>query len=117
VTALRDALGADWSAARASPLYVYGCRVRTRGCGGRTTNVVDDFLAQVTVLDGVWQPDAARAARRLRVTLAGKRVRRDRAGRFTLPADSCGGRVLATDGAGGETSLPLPRCPHRRHGG
>ena len=116
-SALRDRMNRDWTAARASPLYVYGCRVRTRGCGGRTTNVVDNFLTQVTALDGVWQPDAARAARRLRVTLAGKRVRRDRAGRFTLPADSCGGRVLATDGAGGETSLPLPRCPHRRHGG
>jgi hypothetical protein len=41
-------------------------------------------------------------------------VRRHRDGSFTLPATACGARVLATDGAGGQTSVPLPPCPKRK---
>jgi hypothetical protein len=82
---------------------------------------MDDFLTKVTALDTAWAPNAAVAGarRRLRVTFRGKRVKHGLQGRFTLPAESCGARVLATDGAGGETSLPLPPCPKKpkTHGG
>ena len=119
---LREQVASEWAAAQTSPLYVYGCRVTTRGCGSRPFNRMDDFLTKVTAIDTAWAPNAALAGanRRLHVTVDGKRVKRKRDGSFTLPADTCGVRVLATDGAGGETSLPLPPCPKkkkRQHGG
>jgi hypothetical protein len=45
--------------------------------------------------------------------MRGKRVKRDADGSYALPAKACGTRVLAVDGAGGETSLPLPACPKK----
>jgi hyaluronoglucosaminidase len=119
--ALREQVASEWAAARTSPLYVYGCRVTTRGCGSRPFNRMDDFLTKVTALDAAWAPNAdlAAARRQLQVTFRGKRVKHGLQGRFTLPADSCGARVLVTDGAGGETSLPLPPCPKKagKHAG
>jgi hypothetical protein len=114
--ALRQQLASEWAAAQASPLFVYGCRVTTRGCGTHTFNRMDDFLTKVNVLDVSWTPqaDLASANRRLQVTMGGKPVKRKRDGSFTLPATACGVRVLATDAAGGETSLPLPPCPRKK---
>jgi hypothetical protein len=118
---LRDEVATEWAAARLSPLYVYGCRITTRGCGSHAFNRMDDFLTKVTALDAAWVPNAAEAGarRRLVVTFRGKRVKHGLQGAFTLPAGSCGARVLATDGVGGETSLPLPPCPkkHKKSGG
>ena len=115
-SALREQVAAEWAAAHASPLFVYGCRVATRGCGSRPFNRMDDFLTKVTALDVAWAPqaDLAGANRRLQLTMGGKKVKRKRDGSFTLPATACGVRVLATDAAGGETSLPLPPCPKKK---
>jgi hypothetical protein len=67
----------------------------------------------VQTLDATWLPTAAQAASGLRLTLGGKRVKRKADGSFTLGPRACGARVLAVDGAGGETSLPLPACPKK----
>ena len=119
VDALRARLQANTGSFRAniagtSPLYVFGCAVRTRGCGAHQFNRLDDYLNKAAAADAAWAPTAHVAAARVRVTLDGKKVRRHRDGSFTLPAESCGGRLLAVDGAGGETSLALPACPRKK---
>jgi hyaluronoglucosaminidase len=113
---LRAQLASDWARVRAAPIYVYGCRVRTRGCGARQYNRMDDFLTKVTALDAAWLPTAELAGSRVRVTLGATRIRVAADGTFTLPPATCGARVLATDAAGGATSLPLPPCPRKRRG-
>jgi hyaluronoglucosaminidase len=117
--ALRDKLTGNVDVFRTqlagtSPLYVYGCPIKVRGCGSHPSNRLDTFLGQVTALDAEWVPVAGQAAARVRLTLDGERVRRRADGSFTLPEGTCGTRVLADDGAGGETSLPLPACPKRK---
>ncbi|HEX4692843.1 MAG TPA: beta-N-acetylglucosaminidase domain-containing protein [Solirubrobacteraceae bacterium] len=116
--ALRAKFGANLDAFRArltgvSPLYVYGCPIKVRGCGARQYNRLDDFFTKVQTLDATWLPAADQAASGLRLTLGGKRVKRKGDGSFTLDAKACGMRLLAVDGAGGETSLPLPACPKK----
>lgn len=121
VTALRDKLTATSAVFRGilastSPIYVYGCPIRgIRGCGAGQYNRIDDFLAKASALDAAWLPTARQATARVRVTAGGSRVRRKRDGSFLLTGSKgCGGRLLAVDGAGGETSLPLPACPAKR---
>jgi hypothetical protein len=109
---LRDEITLRSGAAQRSPVYVFGCRVVTRGCGAHPYNRMDAFVSQVMGLDAAWAPKAARAGRWLRLTVGTRRIRLAPDGRFTLPAKACGRRVLATDDAGGQTSLPLPAC-HR----
>jgi hypothetical protein len=116
--ALRARLGVATNVFRsrlmsAAPLVVYGCPMRIRGCGSRQYNHLDDFLTKVAALDAAWLPTADRAAAGLRLTLRGKRVRRKADGTFALDSGACGARLLAVDGAGGETSLALPRCAKR----
>jgi len=96
-----------------SPLYVYGCPIKVRGCGARQYNRLDDFFTKVQTLDATWLPTAGQATSRLRLTLGGKRVKRKADGSFTLGPKACGARLLAVDGADGETSLPLPACPKK----
>jgi hypothetical protein len=116
--ALRTKFGANVDGFRsrlmgASPLYVYGCPIRVRGCGARQYNRLDDFLTKVQAADAAWLPTADQAASSLRLTLGGERVRRKASGSYALDPDACGARLLAVDGAGGETSLPLPACPKK----
>ncbi|MEA2281093.1 MAG: hyaluronoglucosaminidase [Solirubrobacteraceae bacterium] len=115
---LRTKFGANLAVFRARltgpfPLYVYGCPIRVRGCGARQDNRLDDFLTKVQTADATWLPAAGQAASGLRLTLRGNRVRRKADGSFALRPDACGARLLAVDGAGGETSLPLPACPKK----
>jgi hypothetical protein len=115
---LRAKLGANLAVFRArltgaSPLYVYGCPIRVRGCGARQYNRLDDFLTKVQTADATWLPTAGQASSSLRLTLGGNRVRRKADGSFALHPDACGARLLAVDGAAGETSLPLPACPRK----
>jgi hypothetical protein len=93
--------------------YVFGCPFKVRGCGSNRYNRLDDFLTKATAADAAWQPVAEDAASSLALTVRGKRVKRDADGGYALPAKACGTRVLAVDGAGGETSLPLPACPKK----
>jgi hypothetical protein len=118
VATLRTRFGANVDVFRTrlmgtSPLYVYGCPIRVRGCGARQYNRLDDFLTKVQTADATWLPTADQAASSLRLTLAGERVRRKANGSYALDPDACGARLLAVDGAGGETSLPLPACPKK----
>ena len=115
---LRTKLGANVGGFRAqltgvSPRYVYGCPIKVRGCGARQYNRLDDFFTKVQTLDATWLPTAAQAASGLQLTLGGKRVKRKADGSFTLGPKACGARLLAVDGAGGETSLALPACPKK----
>jgi len=116
-TGLRDKLVANAAVFRGAltsvfPVYVFGCPVRVRGCGSHPYNRLDDFLAKVTALDAGWLPTADQAAARVRLTVGGARVRHRADGSFLLTGrQGCGGRLLAVDGADGETSLPLPACP------
>jgi hyaluronoglucosaminidase len=113
-TSLRAKLASAAATARNSPVYTFGCRVAVRGCGpAGGLNTMDDFIAKVTALDAVWAPSADLAAGQVTVMAGTKRIHPDASGRFTLPAKACGERVLATDGAGGATSLPLPACPKK----
>ena len=118
VDALRTTLQANAAVFRANvagpaPRYVFGCAVRVRGCGAHQYNRLDDYLNKVAAADTAWASAERAATRRLSLTLDGERVRRDADGNFTLPPDSCGARLLAVDGAGDETSLPLPACPKK----
>jgi hypothetical protein len=117
-TALRTKFGANLDAFRArltgvSPLYVYGCPIKVRGCGARQFNRLDDFFTKVQALDATWLPTAGQAGSGLQLTLGGKRVKRKADGSFTLAPEACGTRLLAIDPAGGDTSLPLPACPKK----
>jgi hypothetical protein len=113
---LRTRFGANLNVFRAqltgvSPLYIYGCPIKVRGCGARQYNRLDDFFTKVQGLDAAWLPTAEQAASGLQLTLRGKRVKHKADGSFTLGPEACGTRLLAVDRAGGETSLPLPACP------
>jgi hypothetical protein len=115
---LRTKFGANLNAFRTrltgvSPLYVYGCPIKVRGCGARQYNRLDAFFTQIQTLDATWLPTADQTAASVRLTLNGKRVKRKADGSFRLDPKACGKRLLAVDAAGGETSLPLPACPKK----
>ena len=110
---LRQKIAGKWSLLLSSRLQVYGCRVVTRGCGKPPRNWMDEFLTHVTALDAAWQPTAA-AATAVTVSMRGKPIPVGRDGSFSLPPTACSKRVLAEDGAGGETSVLLAPCPRSR---
>ncbi len=73
-------------------------------------NVMDVFVDRVQQIDSAWQSQADQAASSVRVRLDGRPVALAADGRFSLPGSTCGGRLVAIDGAGGRTATDLPRC-------
>ncbi len=73
-------------------------------------NVMDAFDDAVDELDRAWVPRSAEAAREVRLTLDGRPVPTDDAGRFSLGPQACNGELEAVDGSGGRTALLLERC-------
>jgi hyaluronoglucosaminidase len=70
-------------------------------------NVMNTFLDEVASRDSAWQDRAGQAASRVRVTVAGRRVRLSRSGAFRLGRRACGRLVVALDGAGGRSAQRL----------
>jgi hypothetical protein len=70
-------------------------------------NVMDTFLDEVSARDSAWQGRAGDAAKRVRVTVGGRRVRLSPSGAFRLGTRACGRLVVATDGAGGRAAQRL----------
>ncbi len=73
---------------------------------------MDLFIERVQGLDDAW--DGERAEGGVELTLDGRPVRLDADGGFGLPAGACGGRLVASDGAGGRTALRVPTCRQAR---
>jgi hypothetical protein len=104
----RARLAAAEAELRADFRNTYGDRPAP-GRSAPATNRMDAFLAAVASLDAGWQPRAAAAAGAVTLTLDGQRVAVGQDGRFTLPAGASGRVLRALDGAGGRTSLRVPR--------
>ena len=73
-------------------------------------NVMDAFDDAVDELDRAWAPRSGEAAREVRLSLDGRPVTVDDAGRFSLGPEACTGELEAVDGAGGRTAVRLDRC-------
>jgi hyaluronoglucosaminidase len=105
-SSLRSQVSAATTAARADSEWTYGWRTSVAfeippyAVPG---NVADDFADAALSRDAAWLPGAGDAAASVSVDLDGEPVSLDSSGRFRLPPGSCGGRLVATDGAGGET--------------
>ena len=70
---------------------------------------METFLTSVVDLDAGWKATAGRAARRVSLTLDGRRVEAAGDGRFALPRSAAGGLLVALDGAGGRTTVRVGR--------
>jgi hyaluronoglucosaminidase len=71
-------------------------------------NVMDAFIDRVEERDSAWRGHAGEAAASVELTLDGRPVRLNPDGGFRIERDACG-RLVARDGAGGLTALPI-RC-------
>jgi hypothetical protein len=73
---------------------------------------MNTVLDAVSARDGAWQGRADAAARRVTVTVGGRRVTLSASGGFSIARRTgCGRLLVATDGAGGRTARRLARCP------
>ena len=76
-------------------------------------NALEEFLDAVDGFDSQFQQQQDAAASSVRVLFAGDAVQVDRDGSFSVSGEVCGRTVIAIDGAGGKTSVRLPRCRRR----
>jgi hyaluronoglucosaminidase len=104
---LRATLAADERAVRGERHAAYGDRT---GRYRLAPNVLWPYLNRVGRLDAGWNAAAAAASVELRLGSRPVQVASD--GSYRLPVAACGRLLAAIDGAGGETSLLLPRCPN-----
>lgn len=114
--AIRSRYTEQKNESRANPRFTYGWRsgvafdVPPRTAPANTMQV---FFDRVDELDRSWLPLARDAASEVSLTLDGRAVPLGTAGRFRLARSACGGVLVVTDGAGGRTTLRLPRCQRR----
>jgi hypothetical protein len=113
VDPLRRAYRDGVTATKASRRFVYGWR------GGTAfevppysvpENLMETFFDHVDELDAAYQQRADRAAASVSVTLNGRRIGLRDDGTFRLGPRACGRLLIATDGAGEQTSARVPKC-------
>lgn len=108
-TEFRHRLLAAQTAARADPHGAYGSRTGVILDNPPITlppNVMDVFIETVLQLDAAWTPNAQAASSAVSLALNGEPVPLATDGSFRLPPHSHG-LLVATDGAGGTTTLVL----------
>jgi hyaluronoglucosaminidase len=109
---LRDLLARWRTQLSSDDRLVYGWRL----LGGRpipsygARNVMDSFLSQVQSRDAAWQALADQASSAVSITVDDRPGPAPVAGTVGLSGANCGAIVVATDAAGGATSLRLPGC-------
>jgi hypothetical protein len=116
--ALRTSLATADPLARAATKFTYGWRtpfafeIPPYAVPG---NAMDAFVDTAKQLDSSWLPQANSAASSVALRLDGRPVPLAAGGIFRLPASGCGGRLVATDGAGGTSERSLPSCGRGGH--